>query len=134
MKTLLLATTLLISNLIFSQNVTNVEDKQPEEKYDNVLVKKLYSDTKASYFIIWIKKDVSSHKHATHTESIIVIEGTGLMTVGDKTFDIKKGDYFVIPENTFHALKVTSKEPIKVISTQTPEFLGKDRVFEHPKK
>ena len=52
------------------------------------------------------------------------------ISVNKKEFEISQGDYFRIPENTYHALKVTSKEPIKVLSVQSPEFLGKDRVFE----
>jgi len=63
----------------------------------------------------------------------MVIEGEGIMTVGDKTFKIKTGDYFVVPQNTYHSLKVTSKTPMKVISVQAPEFTGKDRIFEELK-
>lgn len=131
MKTLLFTITLLISGFTFSQEVTNLETIAPETAYENILVKKLYSDAKSTFFIIWIKKEVKSHKHLTHTESIVVLEGKGKMTVGKKTFKIKEGDHFVILENTFHSLRVNSKTPLKVISVQAPEFLGKDRVFEN---
>jgi mannose-6-phosphate isomerase-like protein (cupin superfamily) len=53
------------------------------------------------------------------------------MTINNKSFDIKSGDYFRIPKNTFHSLIVKSEEPMKVLSVQSPEFLGKDRVFEN---
>ncbi len=69
------------------------------------------------------------HKHREHTESITVIEGYGIMTVGEEHFEIKKGDFFVIPKNTFHALEVKSTKPIKVISIQMPKFNPKDRIF-----
>ena len=34
-----------------------------------------------------------------------------------------------IPKNTWHYAKTTSKEPLKVISIQAPNFDGKDRIF-----
>jgi len=110
-----------------SENIRNIE---PAEDYDNIHVKKLYSDSLGTGFAIWVKKKVKAHRHVTHTEHLYVIEGEGKMTIGDKKYDIKPGDYLVIPKNTVHAVdEVTSENPLKVLSIQTPEFLGKDRVF-----
>tara|TARA_R110001592_G_scaffold45282_1_gene144867 strand:+ start:4078 stop:4497 length:420 start_codon:yes stop_codon:yes gene_type:complete len=132
MKFILSAILIFLASLSFSQNEgkTNLKEINPEKEYDNILVKDLYSDAKASYFVIWVKKDVKSHKHLKHTESIIVLDGEGEMTVGKKKFDIQQGDHFTIPENTFHSVKVTSTNPLKIVSVQAPEFLGKDRIFE----
>jgi mannose-6-phosphate isomerase-like protein (cupin superfamily) len=60
---------------------------------------------------------------------VIVLEGEGEMTIGNKKMTIKKGDILFIPKNTAHSLKVTSKDPVKVISIQAPNFDGKDRVM-----
>ncbi len=119
--------------MVFSQEVTNLKDIQPHKEYENILIKKLDTDSNSTSFVIWIKKGVKSHKHKTHSEIISVIEGEGIMIINKKSFDIKSGDYFRIPKNTFHSLEVKSKKPIKVLSVQSPEFLGKDRVFEHQK-
>jgi mannose-6-phosphate isomerase-like protein (cupin superfamily) len=51
------------------------------------------------------------------------------MMLEEKKFEIKHGDVIFIPKNTFHSVKTTSKEPLKVISIQAPYFDGKDRVF-----
>lgn len=131
MRLLLLPFFILIFNFCYAQELTNIKSIEPEKEYENINVKKFYSDINSSYFIIWVKKEVKSHKHVKHTESIIVLDGKGKMRVGDKTFTIKSGDHFVIPENTFHSLIVSSKKPIKVISVQNPEFTGEDRVFEN---
>jgi mannose-6-phosphate isomerase-like protein (cupin superfamily) len=122
---------LTISNFSFSQEVTNLKDIQPAKEFENILVKKLDTDSNSTAFVIWIKKVVKSHKHETHSEIISIIEGEGVMTINNKSFDIKSGDYFRIPKNTFHSLTVKSEEPMKVLSVQSPEFLGKDRVFEN---
>tara|TARA_B100000809_G_scaffold80962_1_gene79243 strand:+ start:1877 stop:2272 length:396 start_codon:yes stop_codon:yes gene_type:complete len=131
MKIFVLFIFLTISNFSFSQEITNLKDIQPDKEFENILVKKLDTDSNSTAFIIWIKKVVKSHKHETHSEIISVIEGKGVMTINNKTFDIKSGDYFRIPKNTFHSLTVKSEEPMKVLSVQSPEFLGKDRVFKN---
>ena len=130
MKALILISLTVLSSLCFAQEVTNLSDVLPDKDYENILVKKLDTDSNSTSFVIWIKDGVKSHKHEHHSEIIHVIEGTGVMTVNKNSFDIKSGDYFRIPENTFHALKVTSSKPMKVLSVQSPEFLGKDRIFE----
>ncbi len=50
--------------------------------------------------------------------------------IEDEIYSLKSGDFFTIPQNTVHSVTVTSKNPMKIISSQTPEFFGKDRIFE----
>ena len=69
------------------------------------------------------------HKHVEHTENVIILEGEGEMTLGDKKFKVKKGDIVFIPKGTPHSLTVTSAIPVKVLSVQSPFFDGKDRIF-----
>ena len=68
------------------------------------------------------------HKHVEHSETIVVLEGRGLFQLGDQTFEIVAGDYIRVPKGTLHAVEVLSSIPLKIISVQAPEFLGKDRV------
>ena len=112
-----------------AQNNHQFKSMQPDQEFENVLVKKIYSDKHTSTFVIWIKKEVKAHRHQTHTEQVRILEGKGEMILGDQKIRIKKGDWITIPEGTIHAVKVLSKKPLKVVSIQTPEFKGKDRVF-----
>lgn len=112
------------------QNFKSLEEIVPDSSnYGNIYIKKIDSDSLVSNFIIWIKEEVKAHKHLTHCETIIVLEGKAMMSLGDKTIQIKKGDYIFIPKNTIHSVKVKSRKPLKVISIQAPEFKGDDRVF-----
>ena len=133
-KLIVTAVLLLLSGISFAQEVTNINTVKPTEQYDNVHYKKFYSDMNTSYFVIWIKKGIRSHKHVSHTENVIVLEGTGVMTIGEKTFDIKVGDHFMIHQDVFHAVEVTSAEPLKIIAVRSPEYFGKDIVFEDEQK
>ncbi|PJB13845.1 MAG: cupin domain-containing protein [Flavobacteriales bacterium CG_4_9_14_3_um_filter_32_8] len=134
MKTLLFLFILSLSSYTFSQNVININEIELNEDIENVLIKKLDTDSNSTSFLIWVKKEVPSHKHATHSELIYVLEGQGIITVDGSKTNIGVGDYFRIPENTFHGLEVVSKKPMKVISVQAPEFLSNDRIFEEDTK
>jgi hypothetical protein len=96
---------------------------------DNLYNKPLFNDSLASSFVILIKKEVKPHKHLQHTENVVVLEGTGQMQLGEKNFEIKKGDVVFIPKNTVHAVRSTGKQPLKILSVQSPNFDGKDRIF-----
>ncbi|MGD1844350.1 MAG: cupin domain-containing protein [Salibacteraceae bacterium] len=129
MRYLILTFTLCFSLSAWAQTVTPMGNIQPEGDYENVSVKKLTSDARSTSFVIWVKQGVKAHYHEEHSETIYVIEGTAEMTMGDQTFTIKAGDYIHIPKGTVQSVKVTSPTPIKVLSVQAPEFLGKDRIF-----
>ena len=129
MKKFLFSLILTIAFIGLAQNIVQLKKIKPAKDYENIHIQKLESDKNASSFLIWIKENVRIHKHAYHTETIIVLEGKGIMTIGEEVFNVKKNDYFVIPENRPHALTVTSGRPVKVISIQSPEFKGLDRIF-----
>lgn len=96
---------------------------------DNLYNKPLFGDSLASSFVIVIKKEVKLHKHLQHSEHVVVLEGSGQMTLGSRSFAIKKGDVVFIPKNTLHGVISMGEQPLKVLSVQAPKFDGNDRVF-----
>ncbi|EAY27687.1 cupin domain-containing protein [Microscilla marina] len=126
---LLLFTTLCFAQLGYSQNLVQLAKLKPAGAYENVKVQKIYSNKHTSSFVIWIKKGVKAHKHLKHTEQVYILAGKARMRLDDQTFEVKKGDWIAIPEGSVHAVTVTSRKPLQVFSVQSPEFLGKDRVF-----
>lgn len=130
MKTFFTLCFLLASfSFSFSQNYQSLDTVKAVGDYENIYLRKLYSDSLVSSFVIFIKKEVKAHKHVTHSEHVYILDGEGEMMVGDKTMKVKKGDMIFIPKGTVHFLKVTSATPMKVISVQAPMFDGKDRVI-----
>lgn len=103
-----------------------VANPSPEK---DVSIKKMTSDERSSTFLIWIRSEVKAHKHLEHSEMVFVLDGKGEMRLGSKLIKVKKGDMIYIPKGEVHAVKVISKRPLKVVSVQAPEFMGKDRVF-----
>jgi mannose-6-phosphate isomerase-like protein (cupin superfamily) len=102
---------------------------KPPASFDNIHSSVLASDSLSSSFLLFIKKDVKKHKHMTHSEHVYVISGEGVMVLGEQNIKVRKGDMIFIPKGVVHALKVTSKEPMKVVSIQSPKFDGSDRIF-----
>jgi len=109
--------------------ILNLEAIAAPAEFDNIHLIPLGSDKHASEYLIFVKKKVAAHYHAKHSEIVYVLAGEGIMTLGESKKPVKKGDYIRIPEGTVHAVEVTSKQPMKVLSMQAPEFKGKDRIF-----
>ena len=117
---------ILCSNLT-AQNILNTEALEPGNT--NITNKSLFSDSLASSFCIIIKSEVKAHKHLKHSEHVVVQSGEGVMKIDDKEFIIKPGDVIFIPKNTVHSVIVKGKKPLKVLSIQSPNFNGDDRVM-----
>ena len=110
--------------------VSSIDVIEPtNEDYDNISITKLSSNSDATTFAIWIKKKVKIHKHINHTEHVYIKQGKGKFQLADSLYNVKTGDLIIIPKNTWHGVIVESRNPMKVISIQSPEFFGKDRVF-----
>ncbi|MFI5135487.1 MAG: cupin domain-containing protein [Chitinophagales bacterium] len=129
MRSAIFIISILLSFSSFAQNVDNLPALKQKQPYDNIATQVIRSDSNFTSTVIWIKKEVTPHYHASHTEQVYVIEGTGQMLVGNDHFDVGPGDIIYIPKGTIHALRVTSKLPMKVLSIQTPTFDGSDRVM-----
>jgi mannose-6-phosphate isomerase-like protein (cupin superfamily) len=129
MKTIFTFLILFVSISAQAQTWQNADTVSCPDDVENIYVRPLYSDSLSSSYVIFIKKQVKLHKHINHTEHVMVLAGSGDMVLGDKVFPIKKGDVVFIPKNTPHSVVTTSKKPLKVVSIQSPQFLGKDRVF-----
>jgi len=125
--------TLLIGLFILrfsqAQEIKHTESIHPEKFNDNVTVHKLSSDKNQSSYLIWVTDSVKPHYHKKHTECIYILKGGGTFYLGSKIIEMKKGDFIMIPEGIIHSFKNKWLGNTKVLSIQTPEFLGKDRFW-----
>ena len=121
---------LFIPFLFKSQDIiSSINEMHPEKKSENIHIKTIYSDSSSSTFAIWIKQKVKLHKHIYHTENVLIDKGFGEFQINDSIYKVAEGDWIVIPKNTWHGVVVNSKSTMKVISVQSPEYFGKDRIF-----
>lgn len=129
MKSILIVSFLIFSPIIFGQKHLECKNLQAIGDFENIFSQQIASDSLVSSFVIWIKKEVKEHKHEFHSEHVYILEGTAEMTLNEQRFTVKTGDFIFIPQNTWHYVKVTSAEPLKVLSIQAPTFDGKDRIL-----
>lgn len=115
-----------------AQSITSVSEQACAPGSEAVHVSPLHSDSTCSSFLICIDTEVRMHLHRMHTEHVFVLDGEAIMQLGDQERRVKAGDTIVIPAGTPHGAKVTSKEPLRVVSVQAPRFDGSDRVLIDP--
>jgi len=109
--------------------IASINEIYPDKEFENIDVKKISSDSSSSTFAIWIKQKVKLHKHVYHTENVLIDKGFGEFQINDSIYKVAAGDWIVLPKNTWHGVVVNSKSIMKVISVQSPEYFGKDRIF-----
>lgn len=128
-KIILLVAVISCSQSLSAQVVLQTDTIKIPDTVSNIWVERISGDSLSSGFIITIKNEVKSHKHNYHSEHVSILEGTGIMKLGKKSFEINPGMVIFIPKGTVHWVKTTSKIPLKVLSVQSPYFDGKDRVI-----
>ena len=128
-KAILLFALAVLTNLLQAQVIVYDKDLVTPKDLNGVSVKEAGSDSLSTGNVIWIQSELKPHFHATHSEHTYIIDGEGDVLLGDKWFKVKNGDMVFIPKGTIHAVKVTSKRPLKVFAVQSPNSDGTDRVY-----
>ena len=52
-----------------------------------------------------VKAIYPTHQHPNKTEFIFVLEGNPTITIGEKEYDCKKGEFFKFPHSVNHAIE-----------------------------
>lgn len=60
------------------------------------------------------------HVHVDHDEIGIVLHGTGTVTIGTDTREVKPGDIWIIPANVPHGASF-GDEPVEVLFVSSPQ-------------
>lgn len=73
---------------------------------------------------------VTPHHHREIEEVYYIIEGRGVMTVGDEQREVAAGDAVFIPRGNRHTLANTGTEPIRLLLVCGPAFFYEDEVLD----
>ena len=66
------------------------------------------------------------HKHHKSEEIYYILEGKGLMTLGNEKFEVKKGDTILIPPETPHKIENIGDVPLKILCCSFPPYSHED--------
>jgi mannose-6-phosphate isomerase-like protein (cupin superfamily) len=72
---------------------------------------------------------VTPHLHHELEEIYYILEGSGVMTVGDEQCEVADGDAIFVPRNQRHSLANTGDQPIRLLVACGPAFFYEDEVF-----
>ncbi len=113
----------------FRGNLFALLQQQPLAYDQDVSKIPLYINSTTSAILIQLREGVKAHYHAKHDEIVYILQGKGVMTVGDVKQVIKAGDLIVMERGKTHSVINKSAEPLVALSIMSPPFDGQDRVF-----
>ena len=91
-------------------------DNRPWGRWEEYIFEPTY---RIKRMFVFPGKRLCLQRHKLLEEVWVLVEGSGLMTLGDKTFPVKKGDVLNIPKYTIHRIENnTESEPLVFIETQ----------------
>jgi len=73
---------------------------------------------------------ITPHHHLVLEEIYYILEGTGLMTIGDEQREVGAGDAIYIPKNNRHTLTNTGLQPMRILLVCGPAFYFEDHRIE----
>ncbi|MBI3651203.1 MAG: cupin domain-containing protein [Acidobacteria bacterium] len=71
---------------------------------------------------------VTPHRHQAIEEIYYIIEGQGVMTVGNEQQEVRAGDAIYVPRLHRHTLENTGSAPLKLLLVCGPAFFYEDEV------
>jgi mannose-6-phosphate isomerase-like protein (cupin superfamily) len=113
----------------FSGNLFNLVQQQPLPYEQDISILRLVDGASSSATLIQVRQGVKAHYHARHDEIVYVIDGKGVMTVGDEKRAIKAGDLIYLKRGAIHDVVTKSAQPLVALSVMSPPFDGEDRIY-----
>lgn len=84
---------------------------------------------KIKRIVVRPKKRLSLQKHVKRSEHWVVVNGTALVTVGDREFTVLENESTYIPKGEIHRLTNPGEEDLVVIEAQVGDYLGEDDII-----
>lgn len=71
---------------------------------------------------------LSYQRHSSRSEHWYVVAGRGLVTLDDKTIEVRRGATIDVPVGTAHRASCQGDEDLVFIEVQTGSYLGEDDI------
>ena len=88
---------------------------QPPESYKNIFGHVLRQDAEVEQFLIWVRHKIHPEDHHDERESFLILEGRCACSIGGELVELSAGDYFAVPLDLEHTVRVMSETPVKAI-------------------
>ena len=90
----------------------------------------LYEEANLKVKRIMVKpgKRLSLQSHTRRAENWVIVQGKGLFTLDDRTFDLEPRQSVFIPEKSRHRMENPGRDELVFIEVQTGTYLGEDDI------
>ena len=116
----------MADDTLFLDDILAKKDKAIPVSDPCGILRELYLNPEISISYIDVIADAKPHAHRVMQEFYRVEKGCGQLVVGERTFDIGKGNVIRIPKNTVHYLKKMKGEVFEVSVVTYPRYDPKD--------
>lgn len=91
-------------------------DNRPWGRWEEYIFEPTY---RVKRIVVYPGKRLSLQRHQLRSEIWVIVSGSGLMTLDDKTFEIKQGDVINIAKKQIHRVQNNTEDtPLVLIETQ----------------
>ena len=77
--------------------------------------------------LIQVRTRLRPQYHKDHSETVYLLEGSGILILGDRAYPVKAGSLMMIPRGIIHSFE--AKQPTSVLAIFDPPYDPADRVF-----
>lgn len=95
---------------------------------ENIKMMTLGQAQSVSHHIVQIRDQEAPHMHKTHDGTVVMIRGSGYLTMANRRIELSVGDIVHIPRGAAHYFVNTGGEPAVAFVAFSPPFDGKDVV------
>jgi quercetin dioxygenase-like cupin family protein len=82
---------------------------------ENIFLLPIREKGKIFQFVGYVRDTIPDEEHDDMTESFFILEGTCTLMIDHEAYHFGAGDYFELPVNSVHSVKVTSDMPLKAV-------------------
>ncbi|MGQ9507637.1 MAG: cupin domain-containing protein [Candidatus Bathycorpusculaceae bacterium] len=107
---------------LMRMEVMNAFEVKKFKKGERISRKAVDNDNVSIHFHFYsTNSKVQLHKHTDSVDIYYVIEGEGLVTIGNEETVLRKGDIVAIPKNTVHGVVNPYKKPLIMLDILAPK-------------
>jgi mannose-6-phosphate isomerase-like protein (cupin superfamily) len=100
-------------------------ETRPWGTYEILLEEKTY---KVKRIVVFPGKRLSLQRHKHRAEHWVIVEGTGLATLGDKQIAVSSGAIVNVAQNEIHRIENNGVMNLEFIEVQTGSYFGEDDI------
>jgi mannose-6-phosphate isomerase-like protein (cupin superfamily) len=107
-------------------DIVGFEDIPPMKGIDTTIKFMFPKDVGMIFAVLRLRngQKFPEHFHKVCEEVYYVTEGRGVITIGDESREIRKGDAVLIRPNNYHTIQNVSSELLELVAVRTPYLVG----------